>query len=47
MQQGDIGNDFYLIEDGECKVTIADGEESKDMGVLKSADFFGTTRCPV
>jgi cAMP-dependent protein kinase regulator len=41
MQQGDIGNDFYLIEDGECKVTIADGEESKDMGVLKSADFFG------
>merc|ERR1719345_15653 len=36
MKQGDVGDAFYILEDGECSVTI-----TNEKGQLKIADYFG------
>lgn len=42
MKQGDPGDEFYIIEEGECKVTKTnDSGESQEVNDLKSADYFG------
>jgi len=41
MKQGDIGNDFYIIEEGECVVSITEGDTTKEMGKLETSAYFG------
>lgn len=41
MKEGDAGDDFYIIEEGSASVTIAKDGVSKEVNVLKAADYFG------
>eukprot|EP00035_Acanthoeca_spectabilis_P019844 m.429899 g.429899 ORF g.429899 m.429899 type:complete len:358 (-) comp17088_c0_seq1:70-1143(-) len=42
IKQGDDGDDFFLIIEGQCDVTIEkEGEESKVVNTLNAADYFG------
>lgn len=42
MKQGDVGDAFYIIEDGECSVTRTNDEgETGEVNKLKVADYFG------
>merc|ERR1719371_24370 len=37
MKEGDAGDDFFIIEEGECSVTVGGSEVNK----LGAADYFG------
>jgi len=39
MKEGDPGDDFFIIEEGECAVTK--GDSADVVNTLKSADYFG------
>ena len=39
--QGDIGDQFYIIKEGEAVVTQNTEEGSKRINMLFKADFFG------
>lgn len=42
IKQGDTGNEFYVIRDGEAAVTvIVNSEPSKQVAMLKTGDYFG------
>jgi cAMP-dependent protein kinase regulator len=42
MKQGDVGDAFYIIEEGECSVTITNEKgETQEVNQLKTADYFG------
>ena len=42
-RQGSVGNTFYVITEGMCKVTILDGSDGSEIEVAKmyAGDFFG------
>jgi cGMP-dependent protein kinase 2 len=41
MIQGDIGDQFYIIKEGEAVVTQKTSEGDKRINMLFKADFFG------
>lgn len=42
MKQGDIGDAFFIIEEGECSVTITNEKgETQEVNQLTQADYFG------
>lgn len=41
-RQGTSGNTFYIIADGQCRVTVNTGQGSeREVTTLSSGDFFG------
>ena len=44
VTQGDVGREFFLIEDGLCEVSVARGEDDVEViSLLESGDHFGET----
>ena len=41
VTEGEPGDDFYLIEDGEVKCTKRNGSEEQHLLTLKRGDYFG------
>jgi predicted RND superfamily exporter protein len=41
VRQGDVGRSMYLILDGEAEVVRLDGEERRQLAVLKAGQVFG------
>lgn len=43
-RQGTVGNTFYIIIDGQCRVTLnsPEGGKEKEVAKLSKGDFFGT-----
>ncbi|MEZ6103746.1 MAG: ATP-binding cassette domain-containing protein [Pirellulaceae bacterium] len=41
IQQGDVGDKFYLIREGSVNVSIRDGDKSREVATLKEGEFFG------
>ena len=44
VAQGDVGTEFFLIEDGLCEVSVAHGDDDVEViSMLGSGDHFGET----
>lgn len=41
LLQGEVGDEFYIIKEGEAVVTQKTDEGSKRINLLFKADFFG------
>lgn len=41
VRQGDVGNHFYLIRQGEVEVTISAGDSKRTVATLREGDCFG------
>lgn len=39
--QGDEGNYFYIIKEGDCVCSIGSGDEAKEVARLKTGNYFG------
>ena len=40
-REGEEGNTFHVILDGELEVVLGEGESARTISVLKKGDFFG------
>src|SRR5689334_13133313 len=40
-REGDEGNTFYVILDGEFEVIVGQGDSARVVSILKQGDFFG------
>lgn len=41
VRQGEVGEHFYIIEQGEVKVSKVDDDDSIELGILRGGDYFG------
>ena len=41
IKQGDVGSEFYIVSDGEVRVTQTQGQKEVDVATLNSGNYFG------